>query len=343
MPSTTPITADAVYGSIHDAIAYGEARTIVPYRASGPDDINEFCLFLKPELTALPLPGLATAFGIVIDALHAHAVEVSAAAVIPGQVLDESGMIRAHYGVIDDVARRGTAAFSPEAASAFKLLVEESEVQGAPVLGGFQLLELYPYFTPAALAVLYDNLVSTRLSGGTHGAVANIRGNRVVVLNGFHPDQIERYTARDASIVALVCRTRTPWRVLRQEMTGSTNPVAAVSGSIRRTILERQDEVGLREFNAGMNGVHVSAGAVEGMVEIARYFSGSGSEVKLVTTTFGQLLASMNLPEESLAKLAANPTSEFGGRTAPLFDMTEEVDAFDAAAIVREFVDRLSG
>ena len=45
----------------------------------------------------------------------------------------------------------------------------------------------------------------------------------------------------------------------------SSNPIKANKGSIRKTLLDNKDLYGLKEVSQGANGVHLSAGAVEGL------------------------------------------------------------------------------
>lgn len=44
-------------------------------------------------------------------------------------------------------------------------------------------------------------------------------------------------------------------------------------GSVRRLFLQKKAELGFTDVSKGSNGVHMSAGPLEGMVEFIRFFS----------------------------------------------------------------------
>jgi hypothetical protein len=284
---------------------------------------NQFCTFLKPELAALPSEGFARAVDLVAGKLDRFGVSVGGCVVLPGHVLDAEGMIQAHYGVIDDVSRKGEPVLSAEAVTA---LAQMRDGRDVPALGAFQFLEDFDFFSATALAVLYDNLKSVRLAGGTHGAFVNVRGNEYIIFNGFHPDQILRFTRAESAIVVMECYSETHWSELRQEMTGVTNPASAAEGSIRRELLERQRELGIAEFNAGQNGVHVSAGPIEGAVELVRYFKATSRELTLDQTHLGRALAALGVGPGLRDELERNAVVDLAGKQGPAFDLTEEID-----------------
>ena len=59
-----------------------------------------------------------------------------------------------------------------------------------------------------------------------------------------------------------------PWSKFRTDIVGATDPTAATKGSLRNKILEEWKALGLPfEPSTADNGVHASAGPVEGMRE----------------------------------------------------------------------------
>jgi hypothetical protein len=328
------LAAQQLFDARREAIESGSAVLVESYStaAAGAED-NEFCMFLKPELAGLPVSDLDATLDVIRGCLDRYSVTLNGLVALPGAVLDSSGAIRAHYGVINKVAREGYASLAESAVARLREVAGE-DIEESSVYGAFQFLDAFPFFTPAALGVLYDNLNSNRLAGGTHGAVVEIAGARKVILNGFHPAQIEHFTSREAAIVAFSCTSASPWTEIRQDLTGATNPADAKPGSIRYELLSRHRELGIAEFGPGLNGVHVSAGPVEGMIEIARYFA-IAQELSVAGTAFGRLLTDRyGAAPEQLPALADNPTIESDGRQVSVFDATEELDAADAAALV---------
>ena len=59
-----------------------------------------------------------------------------------------------------------------------------------------------------------------------------------------------------------------PWKQFRASFIGSTDPTTAVAGSLRQCILQDWKLLGLpTEPNVSDNGVHASAGPMEGLAE----------------------------------------------------------------------------
>jgi hypothetical protein len=272
--------------------------------------VNQFVVFLKPEVTAGRFAGVCE---MVLTTLADHAIDVHAVRVLNGTYIGQTRMMESHYGVINEISRLGEAAIPP--------IALRDRFPDGEVLGGHQFLERFPQFSALALATLFANVENVRLASGTHAGEVSVLGRKIVLLNGFHPFQLERFTRPDAVVVALECRTATPWTVLRRQVAGATDSAAAVPGSIRRTLFDRSAEFGV---SGRSNGFHLSAGPLEGLVEMRRFF---GDE----TTTFDRLLLGRGLSAEQVSWLSGNPV--LSGGTA--FAVTEELDAADAATTLQ--------
>jgi len=85
----------------------------------------------------------------------------------------------------------------------------------------------------------------------------------------------------------------------------------------------------------GANGVHMSAGPLEGMVELQRFFSSADSRLSFSNLSFGAALAAQGLSEEQIANLATNPDVSHEGKNISVFDLTEEKDAAESAALLK--------
>ena len=68
------------------------------------------------------------------------------------------------------------------------------------------------------------------------------------------------------------------------------------------------------------------------MVELSRFFGSGGEGLNYADTAFGALLATGGQSTEAVSALAANPDVTFEGTTESAFDLTEELNASDAAA-----------
>jgi hypothetical protein len=169
--------------------------------------------------------------------------------------------------------------------------------------------------------------------------VLDVSGERIVVLNPFHPQQVLHYTAPGRTIVVFECASDTDWDVLRREMTGATDPAKATPGSIRGTLLARKSKLGLRDVATATNGVHCSAGPLEAMLEYTRFFSDHARKklIKLGETPFGELLARHGIRKKEIGALAKNPLlGKDAGSYA--FNLTEEKNAEAAANLLAGIV-----
>jgi hypothetical protein len=307
--------------------------------AETTETTNEYCLFLKPELTEVAPEVFAKAAQLIDQHLQDFGQQVVMAAALEAAYIGRHRIAEQHYGVINQVSEQGERALSQEARE--KLAADFPDVKAGryQLLGGHEFLRRYPFFTPEALAVFHDNLENHKLAPGTHCVKAVVRGAQVLLFNGFHPEQLLYFTTPGTVILALIVRSRASWKSIRQELAGATNPARAAAGSIRGALYQRRQELGLAEVSSGRNGVHVSAGPLEGMVEVCRYVSNFDDPARVIQpedTTFGWLLRRSGFDAAAVRRLAGNPTVEHGGRRVSLFDLTEELDAAPALERIRE-------
>ncbi len=305
-------------------------RWISPLRQSQPAGRNHFVLFLKPEALALEDGvNVEGVLELVLAKLRANGIKTGAVRLLNGPYLGQYRIMEAHYGVINRASRLGEAALSQPTKK--KLMAECPGV--GHVLGAHQFLGKYPDISAFALNVLTDTLGTKKVASGKYYGVFNVGGEKVVVLNPFHPQQLLHYTQPGRAIVVFECSTDTDWAVLRNGVTGATDPTRAAPGSIRRTLLDRKSELGLRDVSTANNGVHCSAGPLEAMAEYVRFFSDHAKSelIDPEETPFGRLLAKLGLGKKDIAGLAKNPLLGRGAEATYAFNLTEEKDS-DAAA-----------
>ena len=180
-----------------------------------------------------------------------------------------------HYGVINKISRLGRPALTEAAEQALVEQYADELEAGALVLGGHQFLTDYPGFGPYSLGVLFANLSVGRLGPGTYAGVVTVDGQPVIILNGFHPRQLSFFTADDTVCAFLHGSSDTAWDSLRNDLIGTTDPAKADAGSIRGPCSPIPTGSDWRPCRSNFNGVHMSAGPLEGLVELARFFGGS--------------------------------------------------------------------
>lgn len=322
-----------LYEAFETALESQQDNWVVPYETPAADGAHQFLLFLKPEATALhdgvDLGGI---LNMVMERLNSFEVTVHALRILPASYLAKHSILDQHYGVINAISKNGESALTDQAQARLREVFASEIEAGAEILGGHQFLEAQPAFTPLTLCTLSDNLGTTKLGGGSYCMRLEMQGKLYLVLNPFHAFQLVPFTTPGRAIIAVEGRSNQNWNVLRGQLTGSTDPFKAEPGSIRAELLARKDEFKLKEVNQGSNGIHLSAGPLEGMVELQRFFTDheKGVEMKLTDTIFGKQLLAAGLEEQAIGALADNPVLEKDGEKISAFDLTEELNAVDA-------------
>ena len=128
------------------------------------------------------------------------------------------------------------------------------------------------------------------------------------------------------------------WTDARNKLIGSTNPAKAETSSIRRNLLDNCETFGLAEVSQGVNGVHLSAGPVEGLVELVRYnsnFADTSAVKTIADFAFGKMLLN-NFSEAQIATILANANINYEGKTISIFDLTEEKNSDEAIALLKQ-------
>jgi nucleoside diphosphate kinase len=319
--------------AVEAARSNGRPVVLDAYRKAEAGNANEFLLFLKPSIVAT-MRHRTEAVDAVGNALQRFQVDLTSACVVPGDYLRAKRTIREHYGIIDQVSRRGLEAVP---ASQRTIPREWAESYGVTrALGAHQYLEENPAISPEELTRIFDGRPTHRFASGAYGVVAESSTGKVVLLNGFHPEQVSLYEEAGSAIVILTATSRQSWMSLRREMIGATDPRKAAPGSLRSDLLANQDAWGIAPVSSLRNGIHMSAGPVEAMVEIGRFLLGSDKpDEKLTETTFGESLSAV-VGVESVVRLGENASVLKGGHRASAFDATEEQDA----ATVLEWLER---
>jgi len=154
-------------------------------------------------------------------------------------------------------------------------------------------------------------------------------GEGLYVINGFYPGQREVFTTEGAQVVLYEAQfdpARISWEQFRQEIIGATDPAKAVEGSLRNLLLNRYTGLGLTDKpEMSRNGVHASAGPLEGLRERMVWL---GTKIK--EDPFAAALLNRGMSKKRLEELLENPIIQLDGQTGPVFDLTEDTDSESA-------------
>jgi hypothetical protein len=300
---------------------------------------HESLFFIKPEITINDEDiDLNAILELMFDGLSKFKLHVKDIRILGATYLDKYNIIAQHYGVINALSRTPLRNFTTDASEKFRNTYGRKP-DAVTLLGSLEFLQRFPDFTPLSLDQLWQSCKTEKLSSGNYCARVTVENKEVFLINGFHPRQLIHFTERGRSIVALTLTGDLDWSVARNQFIGKTNPADALPGSLRNELLQNHLAFGLQSVSASQNGFHLSAGPVEGLVELVRYCS-DFSEPKPKTIddfTFGRELKNhFTAPE--IAMICDNHQVEYNGRKTGVFDLTEEKNHNTALELLKESI-----
>ena len=308
------------------------------FSADAPYGKNQFLMFIKPEIM-LDSSKLKTKdmIELVLEKIKEFGLTIHDVKALGAEYLDQNNIIAQHYGVINKLATDAKGTLAQSAKEKFKELYEK-DVADVNLMGGIEFLKAYPEFTPYTADILWQAKPSKKLAGGTYVEDIKLDDETIYLVNGFHARQIHHFTQKGRAIIILTLSGDTTWEKVRDDMIGNTFPEKAVGGSLRGTFLARKDEFGLPEVGIANNGVHLSAGPIEGLIELIRYNSDfSAKNLKTAKDyPFGQKLIE-TFGEATTDKILSNPNVDVDGKQVSVFDLTELKDADEAVDILKKY------
>eukprot|EP00954_Amorphochlora_amoebiformis_P016624 1304710-Amorphochlora_amoeboformis.AAC.2 len=124
------------------------------------------------------------------------------------------------------------------------------------------------------------------------------------------------------------------WEDFRGKVLGATDPETATAGSLRKTIFDKYQDLGLKsEPNVGDNGVHASASPFEGLCERLNW-----GGVKLGDDEFGKAILEAGVDEKTVMSWTKDPQVVHDGKGASLFDTFEDKDASQCLTLAKDIV-----
>ena len=298
---------------------------------------NEFLFFIKPELT---VKSNEKSFGsiieLILNKINAHKLNIRNIRLLNAPYLEKHSVIAQHYGVINKLSSDIHRFISSESIKKFEEIFKTS-FEKSNVFGSIEFMNRYPYFTSTGLAYLWQNSPTVKLGGGTYTQKLSFEGETVYLINGFHPRQLEHFIAPGKYIITMTLTGDTDWKIARNRFIGKTNPQDAEPESIRRELLDNQQCFGLESVSSSWNGVHLSAGPIEGLVELARYNSDFEKNILSVISDYQlgkQLIQAFGT--EISDKIPGNPNVIMNGIETTLFDLTEEKNSSDCISLLKE-------
>jgi len=304
----------------------GEDECVLPF-----DLFNTALVFVKPHAAG------DACENFVRDGLQAAGVQIVGSGIKLAAEIDERKLIDRHYGSLAQLAMETQPAdisLSPAAlegfASTYGVSWEEAVASSAVLRNDVALERLG--VDGQGLEAMWRAGVQLKLAPGTY--VSRLEGGEgIYTINGFYPAMRQQFVEPNAEVRYLVCEfdeAELSWRSFRQQVIGATDPAEAAPGSLRAELRSRWQELGLASApSQGLNGVHASAGPLEGLKERCVWSGASIDE-----DPFAARLLESGVERGTLEGwLRDNPVVSLGGETGKVFDLTEELGAEDVAAL----------
>ncbi len=286
--------------------------------------LNQALIFIKPQAFR------PKAVELIREILKEKGIEVENSGILSSMEIKKRNIIDRHYFAMSRSAVAVSGRdfeFSSGEEQIFKDTFGKSlgEVrrQGL-LLNALEAMEYLGEVTFSGLNSLWRSGKNTKLASGLY--VSRIDSPELYILNGFYPAMKELFTAPGLEVMwfdSFFDPEVLSWYDFRHALIGSTDPKQAAEGSLRRVLLDNWKDLGLDESpSVGKNGIHASAGPVEGLRERIVWLNADPQ-----TEELGNLLAGFGFTGTDLQQLLENETVSFRQRTGPVFDMTEDMDA----------------
>ncbi|KAL3916518.1 MAG: hypothetical protein SGPRY_006785 [Prymnesium sp.] len=297
---------------------------------------NRALVFLKPHAATDACHAFLRAH------LSSAGIALLSAGTTHAQEIEQRGLIDAHYGSLASAAMSTEPAdlrISPAAREAFVKAygVEWEDTLGSIIRNDKALAALG--VDGSALEGMWRRGLQVKLAPGTYISRLDLsqhdQHGPLYTINGFYPAMREAFIKPGAQVRFMVCEfseSELSWQDFRQKVIGATDPAKAAAGSARAALLERWSELGLESApTQGLNGVHASAGPLEGLKERIIWAGTQLGDDELASALLDHGLKKRTLEHW----LSENPVVTLGGKTDKVFDLTEEISTDALLEMVR--------
>ena len=317
--------------SILEAITSYEADiALEPFRFETAKQ-NQMLFFIKPEVFLLEINQAKEVCRFMLSHIDSFGIDVAGVYMLSSEHLKSKHIMDRHYGYINEISRTASHSISADDGRVLRHMCNASA--DTPILGGHEVLERYSTLTPASLDRLWSTKASKKLRSGLYFEIFEIDGLRIIIANGFHPNQLDHFTADGRRICLFLLNSDLPWKVLRSQMLGDTFPERAADESIRGHLNRHAKHYGFAEVTIANNCAHMSAGAFEAVLELKNFLSGADVGFQVERCRMADYFRTWNLGTPELETAVNNPILSGPLDSQRLFDATEECDAASATAV----------
>ncbi len=321
--------------AVEAAHSVNDGATVVAPLDLGGNEQNQLLMFLKPEtFLSNDRETPATVADLADRLINSFRLRMSGIIGVSGPTLGSLRAMDKHYGFINKMSR--AASVSLDAKTLEGLRSRYATGPDGAVLGGHEFLERHQDWDAQKLDTLWATKKSDRIRSGLYAQLYDIPGTGpTILLNGFHPAQLEHFTAPGRKVILIVLNSDLPWSVLRRRMLGDTFPEKAVAGSFRRALYDTREKLGLPDVSIANNFAHLSAGPFEAAFELNNFLgSVCPDQFTIANSRLWKHGLRIGLTNDQLAGSLNNPPVEVAGTRLPLFDATEDCDSLTSLQLL---------
>ncbi len=319
--------------------ACDELEILEPAQIGVGDWKNELVLFVKPEAFML---GSSEQTEKVVELVQAKLrefdAEVAGVALIGGQALDRLEIMSAHYGLINRLSRGASHMLSDEDREKIAAALD-TPLDAYEIVGGHEYLAQYPNETSRDLDTLWFSGRSTKIRSGFYVKPVEKDGRKLVLVNAFHPEQLNHFTDATHRIALFLIHSNTNWSALKNQMVGATFPDKADTGSIRGVLHHNAGDYGFESVTIANNVVHLSAGPFEALFEIVNFFGKlTDIDPRVTQPLLVQRMLAAGLTLDDALGALENPIVTEDPKPTDLFSATEDMDSDAAIDVYRTYL-----
>jgi len=309
-----------------------EVQILQPIRVGQTMWHNEMVFFTKPELIEVEDKyAFFNSLQLIEEKFKEFDVKVHGVAIVPGAFLEESEIMNRHYGFINQLSRQASQMVDPATRVKIFEWLGQEDLGEHQILGGHEFLNTFDTGV-SELSDIWFAQEANKLRSGFYFIEDSFQGVPVILVNGFHPSQLQHFTRKDHRILLMLLHTDTDWGALKYDLVGDTFPERAKPDSIRGMLYADPDRYGQREVNINTNGVHLSAGPFEAAFEVVNFF---GALLDLNPTKMPPLAIKRAIEsgfaEQKAISLLENPKID----ESDLFSLTENMNTDEAIAFAK--------
>ncbi len=288
---------------------------------------NELLLFMKPELFMVSDPDdIHESATLILTRLAEYQVEIDGIMLVGGKFLADQKIMDRHYGYINKLSKSASKFLSDEDLAKVSAALGLRSLNGIDLLGGHEYMDKYPWETVDELDRVWFSKKSVKIRSGFYVQLYEKNGGSFVLVNGFHPAQLNHFTHPDHRTALFLLHSNTVWKTLRNDMVGNTYPEKAGPESIRGSLFADPARYGLEKVDISVNGVHLSAGPYEGVFEVLNFFSSLYPEASRPLPLLVKHLVEAGMPVKEALSITNNPPLTVAGKATDLFSATEDLD-----------------